>query len=554
MSLLLDSVIKISLLIAVALIAAALMRRRSAALRHWVLAAAMLVALATPLLIAFAPSWRLPIDPPVAEPRPARTAALPRNSPPRDRVQTRVADVSADVDPASTVDIVQVAVAIWLTGLAINLSGLLFGLWRLRRIASRAVPVDEGPWAQQSLTLATQYRLPRPVTLLRSDQPATLMTWGFVEPQVLLPRDADTWPADRIHVVLAHELAHIQRGDWIVQIAGELLRIVYWFNPLVWLACARLRLESERACDDAVVTLGVHGRDYATHLLELARQFGRARQHSLPAVAIAPRPSSLHRRVSAMLNTRLSRRPVSTTVRLGTIAALLAVALPIALFAQNTFATLTGTISDQSGAVLPGVIVAAVDRDRRVRHEVKTDDVGRFEIIGLPQGNYSLQAVLPGFETLDEGLSLGGQDVDRRLTLSIGSLQETVSVSSGQNVSSSPRERAKARPANCGATVARGSVAAPRTGGPVRVGGQIRQPTKLYHVSPVYPEGSPAGIVTMKTLIGPDGYVQEIEVTNGAPAALAQAATDAVRQWEFEPTLLNCTAVPVKMTVTVDFN
>jgi hypothetical protein len=392
------------------------------------------------------------------------------------------------------------------------------------------------------------------VTLLRSDQPATLMTWGFVEPQVLLPRDADTWPADRIHVVLAHELAHIQRGDWIVQIAGELLRIVYWFNPLVWLACARLRLESERACDDAVVTLGVHGRDYATHLLELARQFGRARQHSLPAVAIAPRPSSLHRRVSAMLNTRLSRRPVSTTVRLGTIAALLAVALPIALFAQNTFATLTGTISDQSGAVLPGVIVAAVDRDRRVRHEVKTDDVGRFEIIGLPQGNYSLQAVLPGFETLDEGLSLGGQDVDRRLTLSIGSLQETVSVSSGQNVSSSPRERAKARPANCGATVARGSVAAPRTGGPVRVGGQIRQPTKLYHVSPVYPEGSPAGIVTMKTLIGPDGYVQEIEVTNGAPAALAQAATDAVRQWEFEPTLLNCTAVPVKMTVTVDFN
>jgi beta-lactamase regulating signal transducer with metallopeptidase domain len=554
MSLLLDSVIKISLLIAVALIAAALMRRRSAALRHWVLAAAMLVALATPLLIAFAPSWRLPIDPPVAEPRPARTAALPRNSPPRDRVQTRVADVSADVDPASTMDIVQVAVAIWLTGLAINLSGLLFGLWRLRRIASRAVPVDEGPWAQQSLTLATQYRLPRPVTLLRSDQPATLMTWGFVEPQVLLPRDADTWPADRIHVVLAHELAHIQRGDWIVQIAGELLRIVYWFNPLVWLACARLRLESERACDDAVVTLGVHGRDYATHLLELARQFGRARQHSLPAVAIAPRPSSLHRRVSAMLNTRLSRRPVSTTVRLGTIAALLAVALPIALFAQNTFATLTGTISDQSGAVLPGVIVAAVDRDRRVRHEVKTDDVGRFEIIGLPQGNYSLQAVLPGFETLDEGLSLGGQDVDRRLTLSIGSLQETVSVSSGQNVSSSPRERAKARPANCGATVARGSVAAPRTGGPVRVGGQIRQPTKLYHVSPVYPEGSPAGIVTMKTLIGPDGYVQEIEVTNGAPAALAQAATDAVRQWEFEPTLLNCTAVPVKMTVTVDFN
>jgi TonB family protein len=72
-------------------------------------------------------------------------------------------------------------------------------------------------------------------------------------------------------------------------------------------------------------------------------------------------------------------------------------------------------------------------------------------------------------------------------------------------------------------------------------------------VSPVYPEGSPAGVVMMKTLIGPDGYVKEIEITNNAAPALAQAATDAVRQWEFEPTLLNCVEVPVKMTVTVDF-
>jgi len=59
--------------------------------------------------------------------------------------------------------------------------------------------------------------------------------------------------------------------------------------------------------------------------------------------------------------------------------------------------------------------------------------------------------------------------------------------------------------------------------------------------------------VRLSVVIGPDGYVQDSQVTNGAPPALAQSALDAVRQWVFEPTLLNCVAVPVKMTVTVDY-
>jgi outer membrane biosynthesis protein TonB len=58
----------------------------------------------------------------------------------------------------------------------------------------------------------------------------------------------------------------------------------------------------------------------------------------------------------------------------------------------------------------------------------------------------------------------------------------------------------------------------------------------------------------MEAVIGPNGFVQETKILNGAAPALAQAADDAVRQWEFTPTLLNCVAIPVIMTVTVDFN
>ena len=57
----------------------------------------------------------------------------------------------------------------------------------------------------------------------------------------------------------------------------------------------------------------------------------------------------------------------------------------------------------------------------------------------------------------------------------------------------------------------------------------------------------------MDAVIDPKGFVVETKVTNDAPPVLVQAAVDAVRQWEFDPTLLNCVPVPVRMSVLVDF-
>lgn len=553
MNLLLEFAIKISLVVALGLLAASVLHRRSAALRHWMLTASMAAALATPLLMQVAPAWRLPVSANVAPVDHVSGRELTSGRAPRIGITTSVEAESRIVSSPTAFDPKATLLGIWFAGVVANLTGLLIGLWRLRSIAAVATIVHEGPWVNAARELSDHFGLRTPTTLLQSDRPALLVTWGFFTPKVMLPVDAASWDEDRIRVVLAHELAHVRRHDWIIQIGSELVRIANWFNPLVWLAASRLRLESERACDDAVVNLGVSGREYAEHLLDLARQFGRARQVPFPAVPIVPRPSNLERRVIAMLNARLSRHPVSGAARLATLAALLAVAIPIALFAQNTFATLSGRILDQSGAVLPGVVVVATDRDRRVKHEVRTDGTGQFEIVGLPQGGYSLQASLPGFQNFDEQLSFSGENIRRDITLSIGTLQETISVTSGPSKAPFPPGGPyKPRPANCGPGGPR-AAAPPQRDGAVRVGGQIRQPAKLYHVAPVYPDGSSAGVVRISVVIGPDGYVHETQVTNDAPPALAQSALDAVRQWIFEPTLLNCVAVPVKMNVTVDF-
>ena len=91
---------------------------------------------------------------------------------------------------------------------------------------------------------------------------------------------------------------------------------------------------------------------------------------------------------------------------------------------------------------------------------------------------------------------------------------------------------------------------------PVRVGGNIQAPTKVTDVQPRYPPVAQAarvqGVVILEAVIGPDGRVTDVKVLRSVPL-LDEAAIEAVRQWTYTPTLLNGVAVPVIMTVTVNF-
>ena len=90
----------------------------------------------------------------------------------------------------------------------------------------------------------------------------------------------------------------------------------------------------------------------------------------------------------------------------------------------------------------------------------------------------------------------------------------------------------------------------------VRVGGQIKEPKKLKNVAPVYPDiakqARVQGVVILECTISPQGKVTDVKILRGIPL-LDQAATDAVKQWVYTPTLLNGVPVPVIMTVTVNF-
>ena len=225
--------------------------------------------------------------------------------------------------------------------------------------------------------------------LLQSDHPALLAAWGWRRPAVLLPAQAVGWTADRIRIVLSHEFGHIVRDDWTAQLAAELLRAACWFNPLIWVLGRRLRLESERACDDLVLACGWQPADYAEQLALLARTLSGARRavDAVPAMAMA-RPSGLERRISAMLQFHVDRRPLTRAARWRIAGALLAFTCGLAgaVTAAQTFGTVAGSWSIKLIECSPLCELVLTNPVNQLEVRGAFRPRRQFEFVGLPPG------------------------------------------------------------------------------------------------------------------------------------------------------------------------
>jgi len=246
--------------LAVALAAYTACRHRSAAVRHGVLAAGIFAALLVAPLGGLVPSLTIAIPVAVLDaPRMMRPfvttmvgpssdgQSAPASSGPSRRGPTPGAGSGAGrVQPPWAVPLTpgRVLTLVWLLGAGIGLVRLGAGLLRLARVSARAGAVDDPRWLTHRDAVASEMGIRRPVLLLAES--LGVCTWGTLRPRILVPAHALDWSDERIRAVLGHELSHVRRRDWIVQIAAEVLRSVFWFNPLPQVACRRLRDESER--------------------------------------------------------------------------------------------------------------------------------------------------------------------------------------------------------------------------------------------------------------------------------------------------------------------
>lgn len=331
----LDTFIKSAVILSVAGLGALSLRRASAASRHLVWSVAIASLLALPALSVALPSWRIAALPPletIVNNESRDTAGfrpgfeLTPAAPVSERAERRPLNMGTE-SPASTPGSPRFNVApnpeastwngfdwkialalAWLAGAFVVMARLAAGTARIWLLTRQAQGV-ENSWLMLARTLATRLRLRRRVSIFKTDRISMPMTWGLMWPAVLLPKESDEWSTECRWIVMAHELTHVKRRDCLMQALAQLACAVYWFNPLVWFAAWRLRVERELACDDHVLEAGAKASDYASHLVQIAGSFGAANCASPVAVGMAC--SHLESRVRSILDPNARRRGVN---------------------------------------------------------------------------------------------------------------------------------------------------------------------------------------------------------------------------------------------------
>jgi TonB family protein len=191
---------------------------------------------------------------------------------------------------------------------------------------------------------------------------------------------------------------------------------------------------------------------------------------------------------------------------------------------------------------------ADVDAAKAALDRAGADRAGQYaaESLKAAQG---AQAALDAELKAQEGKWFKSYDKTKELAVAAKAAGDKAAADAAAGKEKADAVAAKKK-ADAAAARAKASVA------PVRIGGNIRPPKKIKDVKPVYPaiaqSARVAGAVTIEATIGPDGKVIDAKVVRSIPL-LDQAALDAVRQWQYTPTLLNGVPVPVLVTVTINF-
>jgi len=544
LALLLDAALKgTSLLLLCGALVSAL-RRASAAARHLVWSLGVGAMLALPFFSLMLPAWNVPVISTLLPGTAGERTVTAADSP--------VVLGSSQIDNGRTVRVPSESVAkgasrsgwilcLWAIGTALLAARIAVGECRVRRIMRRSLPFETRQTKVILENVRSFLRLSRAVRLRTSAEVAVPFTCGVLRPAVLLPAEAPKWSRKQLEWVLAHELAHVRRNDYLTQMSAQAACALFWFNPLVWLAGFAMRKERERACDDMVLNLGHSAADYAEFLLTLSTSLRGTNGAWLTSVAMA-QSSQLEVRMKALLDPKLNHRPLapSRSVLTAALAALLL--LPVAALrvaAKIASGNISGTIHDPSGAVIPDASVTLISRDQKIKIVGNSGADGAFNFAAIPPGGYRLEIASPGFaitKSADLDLAPSG-NVHQDITMDLGEVLQEVVVH-GHKPAENP---ATPRPT-------------PRR---IRVGGNVQAAKLISQVKPEYPEALQKrgieGSVILRAVIGTSGQILSLSPFSDPDPALTKAAIDAVHQWRYTPTLLNGEPVEVVTTITVGF-
>ena len=255
-----------------------------------------------------------------------------------------------------------VIVLAWLGGVGLLSLRLISGWLWVQRMKTRGTAPARDGWQEICARLARRLHIARRVTLLESSHVDVPTVIGWMRPVILLPISALSGLAPhQLEAILAHELAHIRRHDYVVNLVQTLVETLLFYHPAVWWLSRQIRMERENCCDDVAVSLCGDPFLYAQALADLEERRGRH-----PELALAVTGGSLLQRVRRLLGapTHSGRAPAWLA---GSVSVLVMLSITIGAVQTNAFAPASVVKHVESTALT----ATAAQPDRVVRTSLR---------------------------------------------------------------------------------------------------------------------------------------------------------------------------------------
>ncbi len=450
-----------------------------------------------------------------------------------------------------------------LAGMLVRLAWLALGLSRLQAIRRAAQAFDPLPDGVREL----ESRLRVSPAWYLSPEMESPATFGIRPPSILLPERFPTMDEAFQRAIAGHEMLHVARRDWILNLVEELILTVFWFHPAVAWVINRIRLSREQAVDEEVVRLLSARKPYMTALLEIAS--------GGPGTALGAAPTFLKERQLAYRIELLVKEVTMSKPRLflslAGIVGLLVLAGGVGVWAFPLRAPAQAAAGSQPAEKeAPPFTPAEIQPVTRVRpvYPVEAKKAGI-------QGNVRLRVTI----------NKDGSVMDIRVLSGPPQLVKAA-LDAVQQWRYSPSKVVRATILIVNFTLKEGGGLGPGKGGGVgggvsggvgggvsggvgggvgggvsggvyTVGDGVSSPIPIYKPDPPYTEEAKAakleGTVTLSIIVGVDGAVTDVKAIKPFDKGLTENAVNTVKTWKFKPAIKAGKPVPFKVMVEVSF-
>jgi len=477
---------------------------------------------------------------------------------------------------------VEILAGVLVLGALLFLARLALGMVRIALYRRRARPMAEH-WPEAEFLFSAELTTP--------------VTFGWLRPVVLLPESFVAMSDEERNSVIAHELAHVRRRDWLFAVSEEVLRAVLWFHPAVWFVLHRIEVEREQVVDIEAIRETGNREAYLQTLLAVAGIKPRADFVPAPLFLrkrqLAQRVATILKEVNPMNVRRMAMTLTASAAVLALAGITISTVLPMKAPAQerresNEARPKSGPRAiHKAAAVYPpiakvkgieGVVSLEVSIDARglptdVRVISGPEELRRAAIQSVMQWQFEPTG-FPARAEVDMNFSLAKDPGERQMLGVLRAVEfdkvpvdlqarilprlpvkegETLYADNVKDIQRAIAEVSTGLSASFSEDQVLRIAAMPQT---IRVGGNVQSAKLVKKGKVVYPPEAKAariqGTVRFNVTIAPDGKITNIELVAGHPM-LVQAALEGVRQWEYEPTHLNGKPVAVMTMVDVNF-